>query len=164
MELLAHARRTIRDEGVLSVAAKAQRFARQRATSSYARARLRAATREAQTVEQAIELAFTFNVGDLTIKPIQWRPEITGLLAVLEERRPQTVLEIGTCLGGTLFLLTRVASDDALILSVDLLHGLYGGGYSPAKEPLYRGFARAQQRIELVRASSKEESTRDRVQ
>ncbi len=162
-EFVDHARRAIREKGVLSLGGKAMRFALQRQTGALARLRLRAAARKAQTREQAVDLAFSFAFAGVRIKPFQWRPEILELIEVLEERRPRTVLEIGTCTGGSLFLFTRAAADDALLISIDLVHGPFGGGYSPAREPLYRGFARAEQRIELVRADSHDPATLERV-
>jgi predicted O-methyltransferase YrrM len=164
MELIDHARRAIREGGIGAVAGKGGRYARDRMSSAIARSRLRAAARDVQTKEQAVELVFSFDVAGVSIKPYQWRPEITALLGELEERRPKTILEIGTCTGGSLFLFTRAAADDALLASIDLVHGQFGGGYTPAREPLYRSFARDRQRIELVRADSHDPRTRDRVQ
>lgn len=74
------------------------------------------------------------------------------------------MLEIGTAKGGTLFLLTRVAARDALLVSVDLPGGPFGGGYDATRMLLYRSFAREEQRVELVRAASQEAATRDRVE
>jgi predicted O-methyltransferase YrrM len=46
--------------------------------------------------------------------------EILPFLDRVAELEPRTVVEIGTSGGGTLYLLTRVASDEAVIVSVDL--------------------------------------------
>jgi predicted O-methyltransferase YrrM len=64
------------------------------------------------------------------------------------------VLEIGTAQGGTLFLLTRVAADDALLVTVDEGRGSFGGGYPRTLAPLLRSFARARQAVRLVRGDS----------
>ena len=85
---------------------------------------------------------------------IQRRAEIAGLLELVRELRPRVVVEIGTAWGGTLFLLARVAADDALLVSIDLPGGQFGGGYHPWRVPLYRSFAGERQRIVLLRGDS----------
>jgi predicted O-methyltransferase YrrM len=69
------------------------------------------------------------------------------------------VVEIGTASGGTLFMLTRVASTDATIVSIDLPGGAFGGGYPAWRAPLYRSFAKPGQRVHLFRRDSHEAST-----
>jgi predicted O-methyltransferase YrrM len=155
-ELLEHARRTVAEAGIRPLAAKGARYGRDVALSFVASTRLKAEARHATTIDDAVDLVFRFDAAGVSIKPFQWPSEITALLELLAERRPRTVLEIGTCTGGTLFLLTRVAPDDAVLVSVDLLHGSFGGGYSPAREPLYRSFGRRRQRVGLVRGDSHE--------
>lgn len=64
------------------------------------------------------------------------------------------LMEIGTARGGTLFLWTRAASDDATIISLDLPGGEFGGGYSKKRIPYYKSFAVKQQKIYLIRGNS----------
>jgi predicted O-methyltransferase YrrM len=97
------------------------------------------------------------------ITPIQNRQEILTLLRILKPLRPRRILEIGTASGGTLFLFTRVAAPDALLMSVDLPGGAGGGGYPPWKIPLYRGFALPDQRLELIRDDSHDPAVLSRV-
>jgi len=73
------------------------------------------------------------------------------------------VLEIGTATGGTLFLLARTAAENALIISVDLPCGPFGGGYPGWRIPLYRSFAMGGQKIRLMRADSHSDSTIGKV-
>lgn len=124
---------------------------------------LRAADSRAATIDDAIDLSFAFEHRGIRIAPYQIRSEIRALLELLEERRPRIVVQIGTCTGGTLYLLARVAAPDALLVSVDLYHGEFGGGYSPWRAGLYRSFARPGQRVELVLGDSQTEETRERV-
>jgi hypothetical protein len=56
-----------------------------------------------------------------------------------------------------------LATPDASIISVDLPHGQFGGGYHWIKIPLYRSFAKPKQSLHLLRYSSHEESTRAAV-
>jgi predicted O-methyltransferase YrrM len=88
------------------------------------------------------------------IKPWQHREEIGRLAEIVYSSKPATILEIGTAAGGTLFLFASLAPQDALIVSVDLPFGMYGGGYPVWKIPLYKSFAREMQTIELIRGDS----------
>jgi predicted O-methyltransferase YrrM len=113
--------------------------------------------------EAAYELASTFVSAGIRIWPWQIRSELVGLLALLERDPPRTVLELGTAEGGTLFTFTRVAADDAVLISIDLPEGRFGGGYPAWRTPLYKSFAHACQRVELIRADSHEAATITRV-
>lgn len=88
------------------------------------------------------------------ISAIQSREELIPVLELLEANRPSTVMEIGTATGGTLFMLTRVATEDATIVSLDLPQGPGGGGYSEKRIPLYDAFALPNQKLHLLREDS----------
>ncbi len=88
------------------------------------------------------------------IKPQQKKSEILELLKILKKIKPKFILEIGTAEGGTLFLTTRIATKDAIIISVDLPGGKYGGGYKIWRIPLYKSFALPKQKVHLIRANS----------
>lgn len=104
------------------------------------------------SLSEAVE--WVYSDGARFIRPTQQKDEIAELLAILEPQRPRTLLEIGTASGGTLFLLSRVAAPDALLVSIDLPGGRFGGGYGRWRVPLYRSFARPGQTIRLIRADS----------
>ncbi len=97
------------------------------------------------------------------ISPIQSRYEFISLLGELTGRPPRTILEIGTASGGTLFMLTRVAAEDATIVSLDLPQGPFGGGYDESRIPLYEAFKRPKQMLRLLRADSHAASSLDAV-
>ncbi|TND05913.1 MAG: O-methyltransferase-like protein [Bacteroidetes bacterium] len=97
---------------------------------------------------------FLFSKPAELITPWQFREEMEQLADELEKLRPQVVVEIGTANGGTLFMASRVAADDALLISIDLPQGPYGGGYPEWKVPVYNSFSRRKQKIELVRDDS----------
>ena len=78
----------------------------------------------------------------------------------MEKQNVHFAAEIGTAEGGTLYLLTRVVAPDALIISVDLPGGPFGGGYTSVKVPFLKAMARDQQRIECLRTDSKRLMTR----
>jgi len=109
--------------------------------------------------EDAIELLFS-KKGKF-IRPWQHRKEILELAKLLEARKPKTILEIGTASGGTLFLSALLADSNALIVSIDLEFGMYGGGYPSWKIPLYNSFAKNNQKIELIRGDSHSKLVKD---
>jgi cephalosporin hydroxylase len=123
---------------------------------------LRGAATSLTTVESIVDFAFTFQHGGVRFTPFQVREEITQFLKLLSQHPPVTILEVGTEKGGTFFLLARVAAPNALLLSLDLPAG-DGNSYPPWREPLYRGFAREEQHIELVRKDSHDPRTVERV-
>lgn len=96
--------------------------------------------------------------------PLQVESEFIRLLEEIRSIRPRFVIEIGTAKGGTLFMLARAAASDAHLISVDLPYGEFGGGYSPIRIPIYKSFARDQQRISLVRGNSHDPASLLQVQ
>ncbi len=122
--------------------------------------RLQSAARRAKSVDAVLDVAYGFRFAGIAIEPWQVRSEIRRLLEILRERRPRTILEIGTSTGGSLFLFAQVAAPDALLVSVDLPKGEFGGGYPRWRSFLYHSFARDGQRVELLRADSHDPHTR----
>ena len=104
-------------------------------------------------------LAETVKYCDGFLHPFQVVDELVRLIEDVKKLSPQTVLEIGTHRGGTLYLWARLARVDATLVSIDLPGGKFGGGYSPFRAPIYRRFARERQKLHLMRADSHREST-----
>lgn len=92
-------------------------------------------------------------LGGLII-PWQVKDELLSLLKIVENQKPKCVLEIGTANGGTLFSFSRLASNDATIVSIDLPQGKFGAGYPEWKIPVYESFAKKDQTIHLLREDS----------
>ena len=114
---------------------------------------LRAEAAQLKSLDAAIAYAFQFHHFGIRFPPTQISEEITAFLKLIAPRAPVTVLEIGTERGGTFFLFTRVATPDALLVSVDLPPSP-GCLYPAWREKLYRRFGREQQRVETIRANS----------
>lgn len=114
--------------------------------------------------EDYVNFAFDFKVDGLNIVPYQIKEEILELLKILEKLKPKTILEIGTANGGTLFLFSQIADPDAIIITIDLPGGKFGGGYPKWNVPLYKSFTRHNQKIHLIRADSHNQETLERVQ
>jgi cephalosporin hydroxylase len=123
---------------------------------------LQCQTKNLTTVESAVNLAFRFRRCGIRFTPSQIPEEITSFLKLLAQRPPTAVLEVGTDKGGTFFLLARVATPDALLISLDLPF-VQKSAYPAWREPLYRGFRREQQRVELVRHDSHDLHTMGKI-
>ncbi|HUW46098.1 MAG TPA: class I SAM-dependent methyltransferase [Dehalococcoidia bacterium] len=106
---------------------------------------------------------FCFHDAARSLKPLQIKEEILELLKIVNEIKPKVVLEIGTANGGTLFLFSRVASESATIISIDLPGG-WGGGYSKWRIPLYKSFTLLEQKLHLHRVDSHSEGTLSQVE
>jgi cephalosporin hydroxylase len=154
----------LRNEGLAPFALKALRYPLKPAFVGPAARALHEAAADVTDLGEAVDLANQFNFASISIEPWQVKSELVPLLEILQERRPRTIVEIGTASGGTLFLLTRVAAPDALLVSIDLPRAAFGGGYARWRGRLYEAFARERQRIVLVRADSHTPETAERLQ
>jgi predicted O-methyltransferase YrrM len=161
--VLGRARRGVDRYGWRAFAGEAVQRPVRPALAPVAAWRLRAAADRATGIEDVLDLAFDFEAFGIGIAPGQVRWELRGLLETLAADPPRRILEIGTANGGSLFTFARVSAPDAHVISVDLPHGEFGGGYPAWKIPLYRAFARRSQRLDLVRGDSHAETTVARV-
>jgi predicted O-methyltransferase YrrM len=89
--------------------------------------------------------------------------ELEPLIALVRERQPETVVEIGTHKGGTLFAWCQVAHPEALIVSIDLPDGLFGGGYSEEAAREFQSFAQPGQGLHTLRRDSHKRRTLRRL-
>ena len=113
-------------------------------------------------LEELVDFSLT-GLGGL-FAPMQIRNEYIAFLKLIQDCRPQTILEIGTAHGGTLFAFTRVVSSKACLISLDLPQGMYGGRFHWWKIPIYSSFALPNQKLHLIRADSHEQSSLGLVQ
>lgn len=109
---------------------------------------------ELKSIGDVVDFSFGFSFLGVSVNPAQVRDEIYGLCKLIYDIKPKVILEIGTANGGTLFLWSRVANDDAIIISIDLSGGRFGGGYPEWRIPLYESFVIHKQKIHLVREDS----------
>jgi predicted O-methyltransferase YrrM len=137
--------------------------------SKIAKSRLRKEEKTKSTLKDLVLLAFSFRFIPFipqkkifeffTIMPLQIQEEILSLLELLARYRPKTLMEIGTARGATLYLFSKIASPEAIMITIDLPGGPFSGGYPAWKIPLYKSFAKGNQRIYLIRADSHEPET-----
>ena len=98
-----------------------------------------------------------------TIEPRQNPIEIEELYKTVIELSPTRVLEIGTARGGSLYLWTQAATEDATIVSIDLPEGEFGGAYPICRIPFYKTFSQPGQTLHLIRGNSHEAQTIEKV-
>jgi cephalosporin hydroxylase len=172
MSLTSQALQTAKQEGYACLVKKTVRYIFTKiantwpvgyARVSMSRHKLRKSLIRLHELDDIIDFAFSFRCLGISITPAQVKWEIEGFLRLLYKLRLETVLEIGTENGGTLFLFSRIASSNAALLSIDLPEGSFGGGYPKWKMPLYKSFAREKQEIHLIRADSHDPTTLGRV-
>jgi predicted O-methyltransferase YrrM len=159
VELMRKSVSTLGDEGPRAVLKKARRRIRFFRDVAFAWKVLRSERIRSGTLDDGLDFAFGFAIGDVTITPYQVRTEIASLLELIEAQQPESVLEIGTHRGGTLFLLSRAASPHARLASIDLPGGAFGGGYDWLWVPLLRALPREGQTLKLIRADSHDPRT-----
>jgi predicted O-methyltransferase YrrM len=124
---------------------------------------LRRSVPPASDIGALVDVALTFREKKIGIAPNQRKEEIEGLLNIISSAKPRVILEIGTSQGGTLFLFTRVASEDALLITIDLPSPPLGAGYLPWRAKLYRSFAIGGQELRLIRSDSHSAQTMSHV-
>jgi len=104
-------------------------------------------------------LEFAYGSKEGILKPAQIKSEIYSLMKILSEKKPKTMLEIGTAKGGTLFSITKILPNDAKIISLDMRGGSFGGGYAKWRTPLYKSFVSENQKLNLLLGDSHSEET-----
>lgn len=89
--------------------------------------------------------------------------ELSPLLSLLKRRKIRTVVEIGTAQGGTLYAWCKIAEPGALIVSIDLPHGPFGGGYTPKDIKRFRKYKRKDQKLYFLRKDSHQQKTKKKL-
>lgn len=95
---------------------------------------------------------------------VQKPAELERLVRLLQRRTLRTVVEVGTSIGGTLWLWLQLATPEATIVSIDLPGGEFGGGYGDEYAARFRSWARPGQSLHLLRADSHDPRTRQRCE
>jgi predicted O-methyltransferase YrrM len=96
------------------------------------------------------------------ISPSQVEVEIRSLYDLVKEMQPSYVCEIGTDKGGTFYLWCQTATDDALLISLDLPSR---GNYCPERLQLYSLFRKCKsQQIKFLPCNSHLQQSLDSVQ
>lgn len=123
-----------------------------------------------ENLDDFYNLVDSFNYGlykkskfRVAIKLYQKKNEIIEFIKLYSRSKPKIILEIGTYDGGTLSFLSKFASPDATIITMDLPLVRDGAGYSPTKIPFYKSFKSQNQKIYFIRDNSRSISTIEKV-
>jgi cephalosporin hydroxylase len=126
--------------------------------------KLKLESSKCRRMEDYISLVYSFNFYSLiNIRPQQIKEEIIQFMKILAKFKPKNILEIGTARGGTLYLWSRVADPNAILISIDLPIASFYNGYPKWKMPFYQSFALDNQKIFLLRKNSHKASTLSEV-
>jgi predicted O-methyltransferase YrrM len=90
--------------------------------------------------------------------------ELAPLIALLRRRAPRVVVEIGTATGGTFYAWCRVAEPDAVLVSIDLPGGPFGGDRAAPDSSVLRRYGRPGQQLQFIQDDSHDVKTRARLE
>ncbi|MFX1569937.1 MAG: class I SAM-dependent methyltransferase [Promethearchaeota archaeon] len=138
-------------------------------TNILASKKLQKLSTKSKNVEEIVDLCYNFRFSlpdiplhscyEINLTPYQIKSEIIRFLKLMDSFNPKIILEIGTAMGGTLFLFSRFVSSDAILISIDLLKGKIGG----KNTAFIKSFAQKKQKIILIRSDSHKLSTFQRI-
>ncbi len=97
------------------------------------------------------------------IKPDQVYSEFIELVRLVKDLRCQSMLEIGTYRGGTLFVFAQASLEGAAVISIDYTATLKGRLVRIAQTPVFKRFLRKAQNLTLLRADSHHPATLAKV-
>ena len=107
----------------------------------------------AETEEPPDETAI-FLASNILYGIFQTQDEMVSAMQIVREFEPQTMMEIGTARGGSLFCWAQLARPDALLLSLDLPGGRWGGGYDVKQIHHFRQFLSPNQKLVSILGDS----------
>ena len=94
---------------------------------------------------------------------IQKPTELHAFLEFMKDKPMNTIVEIGTARGGVFYALCQIASDDAMLISIDLPGGAFGGGYAETDIHTFRMFGKDAQDLHFLREDSHREGTKKKL-
>jgi cephalosporin hydroxylase len=98
-----------------------------------------------------------FALGNYALECLQHRAELLEFSRMVSDLRPRALLEIGTFRGGTLFVFSKLAAEDATIISLDYWR------YTPVYSPVFHSFCRKSQKLHVVRGDSRDPAHFSRI-
>lgn len=126
----------------------------------YSKSKILDRSRTDETLDDIVRTAVdvTPGVWPYHLKAMQLKDELTELSTLVKKHDPETVLEIGTANGGTLYTWCKYLETVSDIVSLDLPGGDFGGGYPKRKQQIYNAFS-GEKDTHFVRADSHSEQT-----
>jgi predicted O-methyltransferase YrrM len=125
---------------------------------------IRARMESEEELEDILDTVMEVNPGHqpYRVAASQYRDEIERLAKIVNGEEVETVLEIGTASGGTLYIWARYLNTVEKIISLDLPGGDFGGGYKEEMKNIYRKFAPSKE-MHFVRKDSHKPSTFEEI-
>lgn len=97
------------------------------------------------------------------IRPQQVTSEFLELANTVKDQQCKCILEIGTYRGGTLFVFSQVAAENATVISVDMSMTVLGNLYRVCQKPLLSRLVRKGQSLLLLRKDSHRDDTLESI-
>jgi|WetSurSiteA1Bulk_404760.scaffolds.fasta_scaffold09056_2 predicted O-methyltransferase YrrM len=94
---------------------------------------------------------------------IQKAKELSALISLLKKRKLYTIVEIGTYKGGTLYSWCKIAEPNAIIISIDLPGGLFGGGHTIEEMKKFKNYGKKNQKFYFLKKDSHLLKTRNEL-
>ncbi len=98
-------------------------------------------------------------LGCPAIQPQQHSSEFVELAKLVKEQKCKYLLEIGTYRGGTLFVFSQLAENNATVISIDYSTTFLGIFYRAGQWPFFRKLIRKGQSLFLLRKDSHKPET-----
>ena len=117
--------------------------------------RKRKRVQERATQEDLVDIALECPA----IRPEQIRSEFLELAQLVKEQQCKHVLEIGTFMGGTLFVFLQIAAADGIVISLDFPTSFSGRLYRVFRNPIFHGLIRKGQSLHFLRNDSHKPET-----
>ena len=116
-----------------------------------------------RSIEAIIDFSFSYSGQGFfsSLGLLQNRLEILNFCKLLEKKKPKNICEIGTFKGGTLFLWSQIANNNAKIISIDLPGGPFGGGYNRRNIRFFESFLSPKQKLVCLRGDSSSKDIKD---
>src|SRR5439155_10406698 len=92
--------------------------------------------------------------GAVKRQAIQKVSELAPFVRYLQQFKLQTIVEIGTCKGGSFWAWCQIAEPNALLISVDMEDGPFGGGSTKEEDEKIAAYRQPGQTVEMIRGDS----------
>jgi cephalosporin hydroxylase len=121
------------------------------------------------TIKDCVDLALSYRFYLLRIyipiclESMQKRSEIHQFSKLVNRMKPKIILEIGTANGGTLFLLSRLSTENATIISVSLPVNPYIEGINYKPTLFFKSFSPNTQHMNIIKGNSHQKKVLNKV-
>ena len=94
---------------------------------------------------------------------VQKNKELSALISLLKKRKLNTDVEVGTARGGTFYAWCKIAKPNAIVVSIDLPGGPFGGGYTINEMKRFKKYGKKNQKLYFIRKNSQLVKTKNEL-